>query len=272
MSTIIVCTDFSKKSRNALTYTCNLFEGKEKDLKVLLLHVFTIPANYAGEGLSLVTINDEWQDVEREMEEELQWARKQYPNLTFTGQFATGSFLRGLKEQVEEVKPSLVVIGASGNFGDLWSWDRDILDLIRDATVPVLTVPQQATFTPVHNIGFACNVKNVNPSTPFETIKNLVRFTDATLHVLSVTTPEIKKSIVEQNETIVHDQLKEVSPQYYTVQEEKVVGAIGNFVQQQHINMLLVTPRRHGVWEALFHKSHTKELMRLNCIPIMALH
>ena len=69
MSTIIICTDFSTTSRNAITYTCNLVQKKEKDVELLLLHIFTVPANYSGEGLSLVTIEDEWRDAETNLEE-----------------------------------------------------------------------------------------------------------------------------------------------------------------------------------------------------------
>jgi len=274
MSTIIVCTDFSKTSRNALAYTCNFIKDKAvgQEVELLLLHIFTIPANYSGEGLSIITINDEWNDAEIQMQEELDWVKENYPGIRIKERIKKGFLLDSLLDQIKEVQPALIVIGASGNFGDMWSWDKDILDLLRDATVPVLTVPPQVSFRTMHNIGYACNLQNVTPATPFETIKNLVHLSNATLHVLTVNTPQLKKIGCEQKETLVHERLKEVAPQYHVVEETHVVETIGHFVQQQRIDLLLVTPKRHGVWEALFRKSYTKELMRLNSIPIMALH
>ena len=274
MSPIIICTDFSATSRNALAYTCDLVKDKAKaaGIELLLLHVFSIPANYSGEGLSIITINDEWHDAEVQMQEELAWAREQFPEVSITGQLATGSLLDGLQEQIAIIKPSLVVIGTSGDFSDLWSWDRDILDLLRDATVPILAIPPQVTFTPVQAIGYACNLKYVTPFTPFETIKKWVRFTGATLHVLTVTTPDLERINNQPAEEFVKQALEAVAPQYHTVHETHVVECIGHFVHEQQVDLLMVTPKRHGTWDALFRKSYTKALMQLNAIPIMALH
>lgn len=275
MPTIIVCTNFSKTSRNALSYACSLIESQanEEAIDILLLHVFTIPPNYSGEGIALVTIDNCLIYAEEELQEELEWVHEEYPTIKVVGKVTTGRLLNCLEEQTYEREPSLIIIGAGGNYGDLWSWDKDILNALRDLSAPILTIPPGVIFTPLQNIAFACNLKNVSRHTPFNALKKIIKFTKAKLHVVYVAGNEIKKEGIEiQNELFVHEQLQDIQPVYHTLYESQVVGAISRFVENHQIQLLLVMPKRHGIWESLFHKSYTKEFARLNRLPIMALH
>jgi len=275
MPTIIVCTNFSDTSRNALLYACSLLQNKgdKAHISILLLHIYTISVNYSGDGIALVTIDDALKYAEEDLHTELEWAHQEYPGLQVSGKITTGRLLDGLKEGIEETQASLVILGTGGNYGDLWSWDSNIISALRDLPAPVLTIPPNVAFKPVQNIAFACNLKNVSAQTPFKLIKNLVEFTEAKLHVIYVTVQPVKAGSKEAgNERWVHEQLEELQPIYHTIYENLVVGAIGRFIENHQIQLLLVIPRKHGLWESLFHKSHTEELARLNRLPIMALH
>jgi hypothetical protein len=275
MPTIIVCTNFSETSRNALSYTCSLVSKKadKEGINILLLHVFTIPINYSGDGIALATINNALDEAEDELHNEIEWVQQEYPALNISGKVTTGRLLEALKNQTSEMKAFFVILGTGGKYGDLWSWDSDILHALRDFPVPVLTIPPNVAYKPLQNIAFACNLKNINDKTPFSTIVNLIHFTEARLHVVYVKDNELKPGSVEaNNELLVNNNLKEIAPIYHTLYENQVVQAIGSFVEENEIQLLLVMPKRHGIWESLFHKSFTKELARLNRLPIMALH
>lgn len=275
MPTIIVCTNFSKTSRNALDYICSLIHSKseKKAFDILLLHIFTVPPNYSIDGIAITTFSSTLTYAEEDLHEELEWVNKEYQDLNVIGKITTGRLVEGLEEQIQEMKASLVIIGAGGNYGDLWSWDDEILNALRDLSVPILTVPPDVTYAPLSNIAFACNLKNINESTPYNALINLIQFTGAKLHVVYVTNNEIKEDSKEaENEKTVHSKLQELKPEYYTLYENEVVAAIGRFVENHQIQLLLVMPKKHGIWNSLFHKSYTKELARLNRLPILALH
>lgn len=275
MPTVIVCTNFSETSRNALAYACSLISSQENKeaFSILLLNVYTIPANYSGDGIALVTINNALDYAEEDLHEELEWVHEEYAGLNVIGKVTTGRLLDGLRDEIDEMNASLVIIGTGGHYGELWSWDADILNALRDLTVPVLTIPPDVTFRPLQDVAFACNLKNINPNTPFDRLKSIIELTKAKLHIVYVTSHEIKPGSKEaENEAIVHAKLKDIEPVYHILLESQVVGAIGRFVEDKKIQLLLVMPMRHGIWENLFYKSHTKELARLNRLPIMALH
>lgn len=275
MPTIIVCTNFSETSRNALAYTCSLIHQKanKEEISILLLNIYTIPINYAGDGIALATINDALNEAEKELHAELEWVHEEYAGLNVIGKVTTGRLLRAIRDEIDEMRASLVVLGTGGKYGALWAWDTDILNALRDLPVPVLTIPPNVTFKPLQNIAFACNLKNINNQTPFNTLLNLVHFTEAKLHIIYVIGQELKPGSAEAaNEGLVNMNLKDIEPVYHIIRENEVVKAIGRFVEENQIQLLLVMPKRHGVWESLFHKSFTKEFSRLNMLPIMALH
>lgn len=275
MRTFIVCTNFSETSRNALSYACSFIKSRaSKELiDLLLLHVFTIPANYSGDGIALVTVNNSLTYAEEDLNEELEWVGTEYAGINVTGKVTTGRLLDGLKEQIEETRASLVIIGTGGNYGELWAWDSKIINTLYNLPVPVLTVPPNVFFTAIENISFACNLKNIDSNTPFNALINFVTLAEAKLQVVYVTEQEIKPgSIEKQNELLVQSKLRALQANFHTLYENQVVGAIGRFVEEKQVQLLVVIPKRHGVWESLFRKSHTKELSRINRLPVMALH
>ncbi|MDQ6812840.1 MAG: universal stress protein, partial [Bacteroidota bacterium] len=124
MSNLIVCTNFSETSRNALAYTCSLVKNKaeKEEISIILLHVYTIPANYSGDGIALVTINNALDFAEEELHEELEWVQEEFGELNVIGKVVTGRLLAALKDEINEMRASMVILGSGGNYGDLWAW------------------------------------------------------------------------------------------------------------------------------------------------------
>lgn len=273
MKTVIVISDFSPSAHNALAYSCEFLKEHQNEVELLLLNIYTIPAMYTLDGVAVATISSTLTEVEERLEEEAEWVKMKYPSVQITTKAVLGGFLESLKNQIEVVDPVLVIMGASGKYDDIWSWDAEILSIFRDLTVPVLTIPQHLSYTHVHHVAFACNFTNINLHTPVLSLKKIVALTGATLHVLYVkdTAKPIQDNARLKQEALIHELLEELTPQYHILQENNVVEAIGHFVKDQSIDMLLVVPRRLGIWEGIFHKSHTKALARFNSTPVLAL-
>jgi len=274
MSTIIVCTDFSYPSKNALTYICKLIQEKERwnDLKIKLLHIFDLPTSYSGEGIALTTIPHEMEHAEEQLNDELDWVNAEYPQISVEAELVTGNIHESLLDQVAELTPSLVVIGAGGRYSDLLSWDKEILGFIRDLPAPILVVPVRSTSSTIKKIAFACNLLHHSDKIPFKAVKKVIEITEAQLHILFVTTPSMdKKPFIKQNEQIVYEQLQEIKPDYHTIHETNIVRAISQFIKNEQIDLLCLAPRKHGTWQALFQRDNAGSLVKLDALPILAL-
>src|SRR2546423_3762909 len=245
MATIIICTNFSPASRNALAYISGLVaeKGRLEKLEFVLLHLFELPVSYAGEGIALTTIPSEISLAEEQLNQEYNWIKNLYPGLDIKPRMVTGTLTIGLEEQIEELSPSLVIMGAGGRYSDLLSWDQEVLTLFRELTVPVFVIPKHITYTKLDNIAYSCNVNNV-ARIPFNLIKGLVQYTHAKIHVLLVRTPGGEKNTAtRKNEQFVMENLDEVNAEYHIVSEKSLVEEVSHFVNENNIDLLLVTPR-----------------------------
>lgn len=269
MITVIVHTDFSISSRNALNYTCALVDKQE--VQLVLLHVYTIPAMYTGNGIALTTISNAFAEAEERLEEEVEWIHHNYSSISITPRAMVGGFMASLREQVNAFRPALVVMGAAVHSDDPWSFDADILDAFIDLPVPVFTIPKHVAYTPVHQVCFACNPKYFGARTPVASVKKIVQLTGAQLHVAFVAPAARKEITVHDNEWLIKEAFAACNPIYHTLPETNIINDIGHFIQEQHIDLLQVVPRREGIYDSLFHNSNTRALARINAIPVIAL-
>lgn len=272
MSTIIILTDFSDSSRNALQYAAS-FSCDRAAADLLLLNIYTVPPSYSGEALSLAAVRDAVADSGRLLQEELEWAQGQFPGISFRHRAVAGNFIASLQEQISQEQAGLLVMGSPAGYGEMNQWDVDSLHALTDLTIPVLTVPRAVQYHPILHIAFACLPSTIDAHSPFAAIRQLLAVTGAQLHVVTVEVPgQAYQEGALEGISLLHGELQEPGTAYHSITETHVVNAIAHFVEEQHIDLLLVMPGRHGLWYNLFHKSHTRQLARLNLIPVIALH
>src|SRR5438309_8498923 len=98
--TILVATNFSQSSRNALNYICHLADPGR--YRLVLLHIFTIPVTYTAEGVALASIHNALQGIEEQLDEELDWVRRSFPDLIIESRALIGGFVESLEAQIRE--------------------------------------------------------------------------------------------------------------------------------------------------------------------------
>jgi len=271
MSTVIVITNFSAASRNALDYTCAFLNNPET--RVLLLNIFTFPASYSNDGVSMAAVSETIANDEQLLKEEYHWVKSAYPSIKIETEITTGIFLEALEEKVEEENASLIVMGASGDYTDLLSWDTNIINAFIDFYVPVLVIPAHVHFRKINNIAFAINYYRKSMETPISMIKRLIHFTKAALHVIHVAPPgEPVDETARDNKRMLKENLQDVNPSYYEPAYVNVIAAIDSFIRDRNVDLLIVIPHRNGIWHNIFHERHTKGLVNVSQIPVLALH
>lgn len=273
--TIMMPTDFGASAKNATRYALAFThqQAAALDLEYVLLHIYELSTGMAGEGVALASVNEDYAHAERELEAELDWIKATYPQLKVRSLLVSGNIHDELVSLVDTGKEVMVFMGAAGRYDDLLSWDNEIINSLRHLKAPVLLVPQHVTFKPLQNVGYACNYKNITTGMPFADILETVKFAPgAQLKVVYVDTPVLDDHIEEEKgEALIREALAPASPSYYRIQDSHVIEAIAQFVEDEKIDLMIMVPRRHGIWNSLFSRSNTKGLARLNKLPILAL-
>ncbi|MBO9202245.1 MULTISPECIES: universal stress protein [Niastella] len=269
MSTVLVVTNFSDASRNALEYTCSLLQNTQAHL--ILMNIYNFPGNMTGDAIAIAAMGEIIEHDAALLEQEYQWVQDHYPSIIIDTEMVTGSFQEELLRKVIETNAVLVVMGTDGNYTNLLSWDTNIVDSFIDLPVPMLVIPSQVRFRPVNKIAFACNYYRKNLQVPVSVIRRLVRFTSASLYVINVVAPhEMISEEALHNKQVLQESLADLNPVYFEPEYNNVISAIDNFTADENIDMLLVIPTRHGIWYNIFQKSHTKGLVYLNHIPLLS--
>jgi len=271
MRTIVVVTNFSDSSRNALDYTCS-FLG-HTGVRILLLNIFSFPGALTSDAISVAAMSEIITADGQKLAGEYKWVKENYPEVNIETEMVTGNFMKELLQKTNDEDVALVVMGASGKYNDLLSWDANIIDAFVDLKTPVLIIPLKIKYHSIKKVAFACNYYRKDLQTPVSLIKRLVQFTNSKLYIINVVAPsEIVNEESLNNKHLLQQSLADIAPVYYEPAFNNLIAAIDDFTAAENIDMLIVIPGRQGIWHNIFKQQHTKGLVYLNHIPVMSLY
>lgn len=279
MKTLVVPTDFSSVSVNALNYAVDMAQAINAGL--VLLHVYNVPVSFTEAPVAPVTTVS-LEEVKRSSVERLEELKKNLVILT-AGKIQIYSESR-LGEPIEELEsicksldPMAVIMGSHGATGfERMIMGSTTLSAIKHIKCPVIVIPPGTTYNGIKRIGLACDFKNVVQSTPVEYIKTLVKEFGADLYVLNVQDKKEDEDDLEEPPTMdavyLDSMLEEVRPNYVQLTGKNVVDSINSFAENNNLDLVMVIPKKHRFIDSLFHKSQSKELITHAHIPIVSIH
>ncbi len=271
MKTILVATDFSSAALNAANYAADMALAINADM--FLLHVYQIPVSY-GEIPVVLNVEDMVQDAENGINElKKQLIQKTGGKLKVETEVRMGVFFHELKTVCERINPYTVVMGCQGSTAtERLFFGGHTIYAMKHLIWPLITVPPEAKFSSVKKIGMACDFDRVVDTTPIDEIKMLVKDFNAELYILNTGTKEIFNPEVVFESGLLQEMLVDLKPNYHFITNENTDEGIMDFAEKNHIDLLVVLPKRHALLDRLIHKSHTKQLVLHSHVPVMALH
>ena len=274
MKTIIIPTDFSPVSANALHYGIDM--AVAVNASIFLLHVYQVPVTLTDVPVVVVTVDE----LKRGAEEKLAILKKDVEHIT-SGKLKvyTGAHLGEVTDELEElcnkINPFAIVMGTKGATGvERVLFGSTTLTVIRHLTWPVICVPPGKQFgTGIKKIGFACDFRNVVKSTPAQFIKEFVKEFHSELHVLNVdhNNQHFKPDTPEQS-LMLHTLLENVKPIYHFIQHKDIEEGINEFAEKNNLDLVIAIPKKHKLPEGLFKKSSTKQIVFQSHVPVMCVH
>jgi nucleotide-binding universal stress UspA family protein len=271
MKTILVPTDFSPSSVNALHYAAEM--AVSIDASLLLVHVFQVPVTFSEVPVVTVSV-DELKKASEETLDELKNAvnRITGSKVKIYKEALLGETVDELYTLCEKINPFAVVMGTHGSTGlERAVMGSTTLSTIRHLKSPVIAVPPGTTFKGIRKIGLACDFKNVTASMPIEFIKAVINEFDPTLDVLHVASTEDDANMPLESAHL--DTLLEgIKPSYHFLHGQEFMEGIRAFAEKNNLDLLIVIPKKHKLLEGIFHKSSSAALIRNTHIPVMAIH
>jgi len=266
MKTIIVPTDFSEISLNAVNYAADM--AVDINASIILLHIVEVTEPIVSEfPMTEITFHQ----LNRETQlNDLKSAIQQRTNNAISVETChlVGNIVYELTGMCKRTKPFAVVMAphVAGKlerffFGSLTHYSATHLPC------PVLAVPGKKRYTPIKKIGFATDMKGIY-HIPVEAIKTITRAFKASLDLIYVGKKEEDIEISPAEKLLLKHRLRDFNPSFHFEKNDIVEKGIELFALDKNIDLVLIIPKKHG----LFHRSQSKQVIFHLPVPAMSLH
>ena len=274
MKPIIAPTDFSPVSLNAVNYAADMACAMNTNL--ILMHVCRLPVAYTEIPVTADTITGLIKDAEErllQLKEDI--SAKIKDRISVSAEVRAGMVITEIEHLSAAVSPYAVVMGSQGHssFERLF-FGSNTLSAMKNLSWPLIVVPPEGKFKSIRKIGLACDLKRVVETAPVEEIKTLVKQFRAELHVIHVNREEEKtytQEIIEES-GLLQEMLDDLHPVYDFLNNVNIDEGLSEYAEKNDLDMLIVIPKKHGLFDKFFHKSHTKELIMHTHVPVMSVH
>ena len=274
MKTIIVPTDFSPVSINAVNFAADM--AVAIDASLLLFSVYNVPVSYSDVPIVLISVDE----MKKGSENQLEDLKNKIIHVT-SGKVKVytesrmGNTVDELEDLCKKIQPFAVVMGAKGKSGiEKVIFGSTTLTAIRHLTWPVICVPQGKEYGKgIKKIGFACDFKQVVETTPVKFIRQIVKEFNAELHILNVdyNNRHFKPETPEQS-FLLHNLLEDIKPQYHFINKTDIEDGINEFAESNNLDLVIAIPKKHRLLDGIFKPSSTKQLVFQSHIPVMCVH
>jgi nucleotide-binding universal stress UspA family protein len=274
MKTIIVPTDYSETSRNALEYAAELATATQAGL--LLYHAFPVPVAFSEVPVPLAPVDDLTRDNLALLEALATEIRASYP-VAVECHTSGRPIRQELAALVRDTHAMLVVMGRRPVYGWGQSMSGSTLaDVIRQATYPVLVVPDEAPFVKPAHIVFACDYTTLTAHTPLAVLKELAQTFGASVQVLHVEKPVTDSegpavATPAARNVNLEVMLPGIRHHYAYLENEQLLEGISQSLAAYQADWLVMVPRKHGFLDVLLNRSNTRKMAFRTDIPLLVL-
>jgi nucleotide-binding universal stress UspA family protein len=273
MKTILVATDYSKAASNALAYAAGI--ARHLKAKLVLFNAFQLPPPMAISILPGDQRSRYLAENKAQLEQSARQIRQLY-GIEVAWQSTYDPLAEALQKQVVQWDADLVVVGMRGASNTSQLMGNSAIEVLRDARYPVLVVPDEAYFTGIGRMLFACNYASLGKHTPLHLLQELAESFGASVQVLHVE-KEDRMLSAEGSGTGVEKALRleaslgKLRHEYKFLEAADVLEGIEQAIEEMDADLLVMVPRKSGFWASLLQGSKTCKMAFHTRIPLLAL-
>ena len=278
MRRILIPTDFSDNSWNAIKYGMELY----KNVKCMfyLLHINPIPP-YSAAGTSVRTttlvLKDAMLKESKVLLKKMLSRIKEISNSqlhTFSTIARYDYFVDCVKNEVEDKEIDLIIMGTKGASGlKKVTVGSNTGDVITKVKCPLLAIPENAKFQIPREIAFPTDYHIAYNMNVLDTLINMVQMNDATLRIVHISKKgeELSEEQIAHKEFL-HDYLRGIEHSFHSLTGTRLETAIQCFVESRDVNMVAMVAKNLNFFQRILFKPAVEEISYHTDIPFLVLH
>lgn len=281
MKKILIPTDFSQNSKNAIRYALDLF--KETPCHYFLLYVnaegseviekpvYDFGTNI-GVKLEQITISEKLLELE-EFVKSISYNNKHHQ---FTTIREDDFFLTSIRRHLKEKDIDLIVMGTQGasQLKEFFTGTRSG-DVITKVESDVLVIPNKAKFKNFKQVVFSVDFELHYSDDVLQKIAKLISSEKAVLNLLFVTKSQIpifEEVVLEQKQLL--QRLSKILPNpinCHRVISKKVEEGVNRFAESLKADLIIMISKDYGLIKKLFLDTTVEEVSFDTKIPLLSL-
>lgn len=268
MTRVLVPTDFSEASLNALRYAINRYKGSYTVIELISAHMEVVGSIHDVPVIDNYTL-DLLKDKMAKLVDSL-ISDEDNQNLILKGRIITGPIIRSIIQESENLDNTVIYIGSSGESGLMKNlFGSTTRQLAKKTTVPLFIIPPEYTNDAMTKVAFTVS----NPEKDgalFQRLYDIIGAYRPTLHLIHSRTESDEFDYDDYNELTKDFQSHLVKSMLLT--ERDVISNITSYINKNNFHLLVMSHYQRTLLESIFHKSISKQLIpQIEC-PILILN
>lgn len=278
MKNILVPTDFSENSWNAVKYALEFF--KNTPCNFYLLHV-TLISNYAvGDSPLFKTDTIVEKTILKQAKSSLITLLKKIRKLKNNEKhkFYTLSnynfFIDAVRNQIQEKDIDLIVMGTKGASGlNEVIIGSNTGDLITQVKCPVLIVPEEANFSIPKEIAFPTDYNIFYQPNILKRISEFTKLYDSAIRILHIAKKDDKLTEFQlENKDFLNDYFLDEKHSFHRITSKKIETGVQCFVESRNINLIIMIAKNLNLFQRILFRPTVEEISYHIEIPFLVLH
>ena len=279
MKKILLPTDFSDNSINAIHYALEIF--KDINCSFYLLNIYGVPYLTEQEltnfdRVNLVKLEEGlFKSSQENLEKFLKKVIKvPNPNHKFKTISDYNFFINSVKQIVKNKNIELIVMGTKGATGAKEIFmGSNTGDLIMKTNCNLLAVPENATYKKPKEITFTTDFKIPYKKEDLFELIEIAKLHEAKIRVLHLVDGQTLDEEQRINKKALNQFFENLSYSFHTLTNTNFETAINCFTQSRgDIDMIAIIAKQYNFFQRLFFKPKVEELSFHTKIPLLVLH
>ena len=279
MKNILLPTDFSDNSWNAIEYALNFYQDTVCNFYLLHINRINIimtndtpyiPNNKTVEDTFLKASKHNLRKLSKRIIKDLP-QNKKHKIYTLTDY---SLFIDGIRKHVKQKRIDVIVMGTKGASGlKEYLIGSNTGDVITKVSCTTLVVPEEAKYTRLKEIAFPTDYILSYDTKILETITEVIEKESSSLRILHINKKDTLLNLDQQNnKNVLEDLFSNYPNSFHKLTNNNVEEAVQYFVEQRGIDMIAMVARNLNYFQQILFHSKVEKISYHTTVPFLILH
>ncbi|SFD25594.1 universal stress protein [Algibacter pectinivorans] len=276
MKHILLPTDFSKNSINAIHYALKLFKNEDCQFYILNIQKASsfISDNMIAVNSSTTIYKTLIDAAKKSISNILTTIKKSYNNQRheFRSIVDYDNFIDSINQVSEKHSIDLIVMGTKGASGlEKVLFGSNTVRVMQRCLVPVLAIPNGYSYNGIDRLAFITTNSKQFKTGELDVLTQFVNHNNAALDVLHLSDKNNLLYRAQDNTDFFSSLFNNLTHHYLNTTSSKLFKDVSTFIKADHIDILAIVNKKHSFLERLF-TTHTVERLAFKIdIPLLVL-